>query len=100
MAKILVLCYSVCGHIERMAEAVAEGAGSVAGATVTIKRVPDIVGTPTRLGNMAAQMRNFLDRTGSLRMKGSLVGKIARFQGRHAAEIARKLHGEAGTARP
>jgi len=35
-----------------------------------------IFGTPTRFGNMAAQMRNFLDQTGPLWMKGALVGKI------------------------
>ncbi|RQH07093.1 NAD(P)H:quinone oxidoreductase [Paraburkholderia dinghuensis] len=108
MAKILVLYYSSYGHIETMANAVAEGARSVAGAEVTLKRVPEtipvdiakgagikldqaapvatvdelpqydaiIFGTPTRFGNMAAQMRNFLDQTGGLWMKGALVGKI------------------------
>lgn len=35
-----------------------------------------IIGTPTRFGNMAAQMRNFLDQTGGLWMKGALVGKV------------------------
>lgn len=35
-----------------------------------------IFGTPTRFGNMAAQMRNFLDQTGPLWMKGALVGKV------------------------
>jgi len=35
-----------------------------------------IFGTPTRFGNMCAQMRNFLDQTGGLWMKGSLVGKV------------------------
>ena len=35
-----------------------------------------VFGTPTRFGNMAAQMRNFLDHTGGLWMKGSLVGKV------------------------
>jgi len=35
-----------------------------------------IFGTPTRFGNMAAQMRNFLDQTGSLWFKGALVGKV------------------------
>jgi NAD(P)H dehydrogenase (quinone) len=35
-----------------------------------------IFGTPTRFGNMAAQMRNFLDQTGALWMKGALVGKV------------------------
>jgi NAD(P)H dehydrogenase (quinone) len=36
-----------------------------------------IFGTPTRFGNMCAQMRNFLDQTGGLWVKGSLVGKVA-----------------------
>lgn len=36
-----------------------------------------VFGTPTRFGNMAAQMRNFLDQTGPLWAKGALVGKIA-----------------------
>jgi NAD(P)H dehydrogenase (quinone) len=35
-----------------------------------------IVGAPTRFGNMAAQMRNFLDQTGPLWVKGALVGKV------------------------
>jgi len=35
-----------------------------------------IFGTPTRFGNMASQMRNFLDQTGGLWMKGALVGKV------------------------
>ncbi len=35
-----------------------------------------IIGTPTRFGNMCAQMRAFLDSTGSLWMKGTLVGKV------------------------
>lgn len=108
MAKLLVLYYSMYGHLETMAEAVAEGARGVAGVDVTVKRVPDLVpadvlaksgaktdqkapiatvaelaeydaiifGTPTRFGNMAAQMRNFLDQTGGLWAKGALIGKI------------------------
>ncbi|MAK56247.1 MAG: NAD(P)H:quinone oxidoreductase [Pusillimonas sp.] len=35
-----------------------------------------IFGTPTRFGNMAAQMKNFLDQTGGLWAQGKLVGKI------------------------
>jgi NAD(P)H dehydrogenase (quinone) len=35
-----------------------------------------IFGTPTRFGNMASQMRNFLDRTGGLWMRHALVGKV------------------------
>ncbi|MFN9744399.1 MAG: NAD(P)H:quinone oxidoreductase [Betaproteobacteria bacterium] len=42
MAKVLVLYYSSYGHIEAMAQAVAEGAAS-AGAEVTVKRVPELV---------------------------------------------------------
>ena len=33
-------------------------------------------GTPTRYGNMCAQMRNFLDQTGGLRAQNTLVGKV------------------------
>ncbi|MDI9817969.1 MULTISPECIES: NAD(P)H:quinone oxidoreductase [unclassified Legionella] len=35
-----------------------------------------IFGTPTRFGNMAAQMRNFLDQTGGMWINGDLIGKI------------------------
>jgi NAD(P)H dehydrogenase (quinone) len=45
-----------------------------------VDQLPDadaiIFGTPTRFGNMAAQMRNFLDQTGGLWARGALVGKI------------------------
>jgi NAD(P)H dehydrogenase (quinone) len=36
-----------------------------------------VFGTPTRFGNMAGQMKTFLDQAGSLWMKGALVGKAA-----------------------
>jgi NAD(P)H dehydrogenase (quinone) len=107
MTRVLVLYYSAWGHIETMARAVAEGARG-AGATVSVKRVPELVpddvasasgyrldraapvarpsdladydaiviGTPTRYGGMAAQMKNFLDQTGALWAKDSLVGKV------------------------
>lgn len=35
-----------------------------------------IFGSPTRFGNMCAQMRNFLDQTGGLWAKGALIGKV------------------------
>jgi NAD(P)H:quinone oxidoreductase type IV len=35
-----------------------------------------IFGTPTRFGNMCAQMRNFLDQTGQLWAQGGLIGKV------------------------
>lgn len=110
MARILVLYYSSYGHIETMARAVAEGAASVEGCTVDVKRVAElvpeeiakasgmklaheheapvaapadlanydaiIVGTPTRFGNMTAQMRNFWDQTGALWGQGALIGKV------------------------
>lgn len=45
-----------------------------------VDQLPDahaiIFGTPTRFGNMAAQMRNFLDQTGQLWAKGALIGKV------------------------
>lgn len=106
MAKVLVLYYSMYGHIATMAAAVADGARE-AGADVTVKRVPEtmsaealqamgaptehddpdaapgelpdydavIVGTPTRFGNMAGQMRTFWDQTGKLWAEGKLIGK-------------------------
>jgi NAD(P)H dehydrogenase (quinone) len=110
--KILIAYYSMYGHIHQMALAAAEGAKSVEGAEVTVKRVPEtlpaevlarmgaaeaqkaqsgvevckvedlawadaiIFGTPTRFGNMCGQMRQFLDATGGLWMKGALVGKV------------------------
>jgi len=43
LAKVLVLYYSMYGHIETMANAVAEGARGVAGTHVDVKRVPEIM---------------------------------------------------------
>jgi NAD(P)H dehydrogenase (quinone) len=110
--KVLIVYYSMYGHINRMAEAIAEGAKSVKGAEVVLRRVPEtlsqevlvkmgaveaqkkfenvpiatvdelasadaiIFGTPTRFGNMCGQMRQFLDATGGLWAKGTLVGKV------------------------
>ena len=46
----------------------------------TVEELPDydaiIIGTPTRFGNMAAQMKNFLDQTGGLWAQGKLIGKV------------------------
>ena len=46
----------------------------------TVEELPSydaiVFGTPTRFGNMAAQMRNFLDQTGPLWMRGALIGKV------------------------
>jgi len=107
MTKVLVLYYSSYGHIETMAQSVAQGVRD-AGAVAVIKRVPEIVpdhiaqragykfdqpaetatvtelpdydaiivGTPTRFGNMASQMKNFLDQCGGLWFEDKLVGKV------------------------
>jgi NAD(P)H dehydrogenase (quinone) len=107
MTKVLVLYYSSYGHIETMAQAIAEGVRE-GGAEAVIKRVPELVpeevarksgfkldqaapiatvdelpnydaiilGVPTRFGNMAAQMKNFLDQTGGLWFQGKLIGKV------------------------
>lgn len=110
--KVLVVFYSMYGHVHALAEAVAEGAREVPGAEVVLRRVPEtlpgevlgkmgavepqkafshipvctvdelagadaiLFGTPTRYGNMCGQMKQFLDATGGLWLKGSLVGKV------------------------
>ncbi len=110
--KVLVVFYSMYGHVYKMAEAIAEGAKEVPGAEVGMRRVPEtlpqevlqkmgavepqktfahvpvctvpelaeadaiLFGTPTRYGNMCGQMRQFLDATGQLWLKGALVGKV------------------------
>jgi len=112
MCKVLIVYYSLYGHIYKMAEAVAKGVREVPGCEAVIKRVPEtlpnevlgkmgaldvqkgmahipvatvddlvdadaiIFGTPTRFGNMCGQMRQYLDATGGLWMKGALVGKV------------------------
>jgi len=55
--KILVVFYSMYGHIKRMAEAVAEGAREVSGATVELRRVPETLpkDTLTAMGALEAQ---------------------------------------------
>ena len=110
--KVLVVYYSMYGHVYKLAEAAAEGARSIANVEALLRRVPEtlsedvlekmgaveaqkqqadvpvctvdelgeadaiIFGTPTRFGNMCGQMRQFLDATGQLWMKGALVGKV------------------------
>ncbi|WP_448589891.1 NAD(P)H:quinone oxidoreductase [Thermodesulfobium sp.] len=113
MSKVLVVYYSLYGHIHKLAEAIGKGASSVEDVEVYIKRVPEILsddviekmgakeiqqkikalipevsledlisadavifGTPTRFGNMCAQMKTFLDSTGGIWSKGELFGKV------------------------
>jgi NAD(P)H dehydrogenase (quinone) len=110
--KVNVIFYSMYGHVYKMAQAIAEGAGSVSGTQVNLFQVAEtipedvlekygakgakaafakvpvatmenlteanaiIFGTPTRFGNMAGQMRNFLDQTGQIWFAGGLIGKV------------------------
>lgn len=109
--KVLVVYYSMYGHVYKLAEAAVEGVQSVVNGEALLRRVPEtlpedvlkkmgaveaqkqqshvpvctvdelgeadaiIFGTPTRFGNMCGQMRQFLDATGQLWVKGALVGK-------------------------
>jgi NAD(P)H dehydrogenase (quinone) len=113
--KILVVYYSMYGHVLKMARAAAAGAQAVAGAEVGLRRVQDldsnlpkvqgskhalevlaqqadipiatlddlraadgvIFGTPTRFGNMCAQMKQFFDGAVELWVQGALEGKPA-----------------------
>lgn len=113
--KILVVFYSMYGHIEKMARAAARGAGEVEGVEVVLRRAAEfqeileeksedehfrearerqkdipactvddladadglLLGTPTRYGNMTAQMKRLIDSTASLWVKGVMEGKPA-----------------------
>lgn len=112
MTRILVVFYSMYGHVRQLAEAVGDGINQVSDCEAVLRRVPEtlsegvldkmgaldaqarmahipvvqmdeletadavIFGTPTRFGNMCGQMRQFLDATGQLWMRGALVGKV------------------------
>lgn len=107
MTRVLVLYYSSYGHVRALAQAEAEGARSVPGTVVDVRRVPEtvpqavrasagyadddtavaqvqdlanydaiIVGTPTRFGMMAGQVKQFLDQAGGLWARNALVGKV------------------------
>jgi len=73
--------------VKRVPELVSDEVARKAGMKVdqaapiaTVDELPQydaiIFGTPTRFGNMAAQMRNFLDQTGGLWFNGKLIGKV------------------------
>ena len=69
---------------ETVPEAIARKSGFKLEQKAPLAKVEDlanydavIFGTPTRFGNMAGQMKNFIDQAGGLWMKGSLVGKVA-----------------------
>jgi len=112
--KILIVYYSMYGHTMQLARAIEEGAKSVAGAEVLMRRVKEfaeveqasagsehagktrdaqkdvavatlddlraadavIFGSPTRYGNMTAQLKAFIDTTAPLWLKGEMEGKV------------------------
>jgi NAD(P)H:quinone oxidoreductase type IV len=106
MPKVQVVFYSAHGHVYQLAQAIAAGAAEVPETEVGLYRVAELssedekrlqgpladvpiaeptqlanahailFGTPTRFGNMCAQMRSFLDGTTKLWLSGSLIGKI------------------------
>lgn len=113
--KVLVVYYSLYGHVWRLAQAVQEGARSVPGVEVVLRRVQEfeeirrkteeqepvralreqqreipvctlddlraadgvVFGSPTRYGNMCAQMKLLMDSTAALWLKGEMEGKPA-----------------------
>lgn len=106
MTNVLVLYYSAYGHIAAMATAVAEGAQQTGASVaikrvpelgnpaavqepghrsddIPVASVNELVdydaivfGTPTRFGNMASPMKNFLDLCGGLWARNALVGRV------------------------
>jgi NAD(P)H dehydrogenase (quinone) len=101
--EVLVLYYSVGGSVRELAELIVQGIERVPGAAARLRTVPRIdandgipeagppyveladleacaglaLGSPTRFGNMAAPLKQFLDGTGELWRRGALVGKPA-----------------------
>jgi NAD(P)H dehydrogenase (quinone) len=114
--KILVVYYSLYGHVRQLAQAVVAGVQSVPGGEPVIRRVQEfediegevipksdharavweehrevpvctlddlraadgiLFGTPTRFGNMTAQMKRLFDGAASLWLEGALEGKPA-----------------------
>ncbi|MBU2027625.1 MAG: NAD(P)H-dependent oxidoreductase [Pseudomonadota bacterium] len=75
MARILIVYHSQTGNTKRMAEAVAEGAESIEGTEVILKRAGEAatedliaadglaLGTPENFGYMSGMMKDFFDRT-------------------------------------
>jgi NAD(P)H dehydrogenase (quinone) len=86
MAKVLIVYDSRTGNTEKMADAVAEGARRVEGASVVVMNVGKaklddllaadaiILGSPTYYGNMSGRMKELIDQT--FNIHGKLKGKV------------------------
>ncbi len=91
MAKVLVLYYSAYGHIEKMAEAVAQGARE-AGAEVDIKRVPELVPEEVaRKSYYKLDQKAPVRRSRSLRTTTPSSSARARASGRMSSQMANFL---------
>src|SRR5213078_1524339 len=77
--KVAVIYYSATGTVHALAQAVAEGAASIAQASVEDLAWADAFafGTPTRFGAPAAQLKQFIDQAGGLWRDGGLADKPA-----------------------
>jgi NAD(P)H dehydrogenase (quinone) len=88
MSKVLIVYFSRAGHVKKMAEWVAEGAKGVPDVEVVTKEVGQatvedlldadgiILGTPVYYGQMAAEMKAFIDSITFRGQHGKLQGKI------------------------
>ena len=86
MTKVLVIYDSRTGNTEKMADAVADGARQVEGASVTVMNVDKtklddllaadaiILGSPTYYGNMSGKMKELIDKSNAFH--GKLTGKV------------------------
>ena len=75
---ILIAYHSETGNTEKMAASVRDGAASVDGAAVTLRKVSDVtdqeirdadgivLGTPIQWGNFSVESKRFLDRVGAV----------------------------------
>ena len=91
MSRILVLYYSAYGHVERMAEAVAEGARE-AGAEVDIRRVPELVSEEVaRSSGYKLDQRAPIARVDELPGYDAIIVGVGTRYGRMASQMANFL---------
>lgn len=86
--KVYVVYDSESGHTEALARAVADGAGAVGGAQVTLRRVDEadpreladmdaiLWGCAGHFGTISSGLKDFIDRLGYLWANGKLIGKV------------------------
>jgi NAD(P)H dehydrogenase (quinone) len=84
--RILVAYHSETGNTEKLAQAIRNGAASVAGVEVTLRKTTEVkdegivqydgilVGTPVHWSNLAAETKRFLDRVGATLWKAKTTG--------------------------